>query len=101
MDDNKVRLKEKLNLETAKMAWRDLQTFFASGAVIYVSPKQDLLVVAEQLAADNAALFSQWLEEGTVATVSDAQALQWFETDAVLWSVVIKPYILVQETSES
>lgn len=101
MTENKVRLKEKLNLETARIAWRDLQTFFAGGAVICVSASQDLLEVAEQLAADNKDLFAEWLEEGSVAMVSDDQALRWFDADASLWSVVIKPYVLVQEPSDS
>lgn len=101
MTTNKVRLKDKLNLETARIAWRDLQTFFAGGSVIYVSPSQDLLEVAEQLAADNKDLFAQWLESGAVGMVSDEQALTWFDADVSLWSVVIKPYILVQESSDS
>lgn len=96
MSEDKVRLSEKLNLETAQIAWKDLQTFFAGGSVVYVKPGQDLILVAEQLAADNVTLFSEWMQQGIVAQVSDEQALKWFEEDALMWAVVIKPWVLVQ-----
>lgn len=94
--EDKVRLSEKLNLETAEIAWKDLQTFFAGGSVVYVEPGLDLILVAEQLAADNSALFAEWMAEGKVANVSDQQAQQWYESEAVMWAVVIKPWVLVQ-----
>lgn len=97
MSDDKVRLSEKLNLETAQIDWKSLQTFFASGSVIRVSPSLDLIVVAEQLAADNTPLFSEWLEADMVAPVSDVEAKDWFERDVTLWGVVIKPWVLVQD----
>lgn len=96
-EKSQVPLQQKLNLETAPIAWRDLQTFFASGAVIYVATTQDMLLVAEQLAADNAPLVKEWMEQGLVGQVTDEQALRWYEQDATLWSVVIKPWVLVQE----
>ncbi|WP_156491762.1 DUF2288 family protein, partial [Oleiphilus sp. HI0123] len=35
-----------------------------------------------------------------VAQVSDDQALAWYEADAELWTLVIKPWILVQAVSK-
>lgn len=96
MAEDKVRLSEKLNLETAEIAWKDLQTFFAGGSVVYVEPGLDLILVAEQLAADNSDLFAEWMAEGKVAKVTDLQAKAWYEADEVLWAVVIKPWVLVQ-----
>lgn len=96
MAEDKVRLSEKLNLETAEIAWKDLQTFFAGGSVVYVEPGLDLILVAEQLAADNSDLFAEWMAEGKVARVTDLQAKAWYEADEVLWAVVIKPWVLVQ-----
>lgn len=94
---DQVPLKHKLNLETARAPWRELQTFFASGMVLNVKEGLDLLLVGEQLAADNAPLVKEWLDSGQVAQVSDEQALAWFENDEELWTLVIKPWILVQE----
>ena len=90
-------LVSKLNLETAQIQWRELQTFFASGSVIFVGDSLDMLNVAEQLVADNTEQFSAWLEQGKVAPVSDQQALDWYDRDATVWGVVIKPWVLVQE----
>lgn len=89
-------LKTKLNLETATAPWRELQTFFAQGLVLNIAKELDLLTVGEQFAADNKALFEQWLSSGQVAQVSDEQALSWYEADATVWALVIKPWILVQ-----
>ena len=89
-------LKTKLNLETATAPWRELQTFFAQGLVLNIAKDLDLLSVGEQFAADNKALFEQWLASGQVAQVTDEQALNWYETDATVWALVIKPWILVQ-----
>ncbi len=95
-NDEQRRLTEKLNLETAKLPWQDLQTFFAGGSVIWVDNSLDLLTVGEQLAADNSLLLQQWMQLGKVAQVSDQQALDWHSGNHSLWTVVIKPWVLVQ-----
>lgn len=86
----------KVNLETARIAWKELQRFFASGAAIYVSDGLDLVEVAFQFSEDNKLQVERWLVQGQVARVSDAQALAWFEADAEMWAVVVSPYVLVQ-----
>lgn len=96
MPEGMVPLKTKLNLETATAPWRELQTFFAQGLVLNIDESLDLLTVGEQFAADNKALFEEWLSSGQVAQVSDEQAKNWFEQDATVWALVIKPWILVQ-----
>jgi len=97
MTEDLQNISSKLNLETAKAPWRELQPFFAQGLVLHVSSSLDLLMVAKQVAADNAPLFEQWLSAGNVEKVSDEQALTWFNKDDSLWTVVIKPWLLVQE----
>ncbi len=86
----------KVNLETARIAWRELQRYFAGGAAIYVSPELDLVEVAYQISADNKAQVQTWMEAGQVARVTDGQALEWYEADADMWAVVVSPYVLVQ-----
>lgn len=97
MAHKELPLVSKLNLETAQIPWRELQTFFANGSVLSVQSGLDLLVVAEQLVADNTEVFESWLQQGVVAKVSDDEALRWFNADTVVWGVVIKPWVLVQE----
>ncbi len=96
LPDGMVPLKTKLNLETATAPWRELQTFFAQGLVLNIHKELDLLTVGEQFAADNKALFEQWLASAQVAQVTDEQAMTWYESDATVWAMVIKPWILVQ-----
>jgi hypothetical protein len=90
-------LHAKLNLETAPITWKELERFFASGAVYFVAANLDMVDVAVQISQDNSAAVKAWLDAGELSAVSDAQALQWLEANATLWSVVVKPWILVQE----
>ena len=89
-------LRARLNRETARIAWKELLRFFAAGTVIAVSEELDLVEVAIQISNDNKALIEQWMIEKRVGKVSDAQAKGWLETDACLWAVVVRPWILVQ-----
>ena len=90
-------LHAKLNLETAQIEWKELQRFFATGAVFVVSESLDMVDVALKISEDDRAAVEAWLNDGQLAQVSDEQALRWFETDALLWSVVVKPWVLVQD----
>ncbi len=85
-----------MNLETAQIAWRELQVFFASGAAISVSPELDLVEVAFQISEDNAAQVAQWMASGQIGRVTDEQAKAWYAADALVWAVVARPYVLVQ-----
>jgi hypothetical protein len=88
--------REKVNLETSQIAWKELQRFFANGTAVYVAPELDLVEVAYQFSMDNKAQVEQWLQNNQLGLVSDQQALNWFEADAQVWCVVVKPWILVQ-----
>ncbi|BBL70431.1 DUF2288 domain-containing protein [Methylogaea oryzae] len=94
---NDALFRAKLNLETAQIAWKELQRYFASGLVLAVAPELDLVEVAAQMSADNKTAMEQWLASGAVAKVSDRQAAGWYEADAQLWAVVVRPWILVQD----
>ena len=48
MNDEAEIEKAKLNLETAQVAWTELQRFFAQGSVIRVDSSLDLIEVAHQ-----------------------------------------------------
>ena len=93
-------LRTSLNRETARIAWKDLLRFFAAGAVIAVDEELDLVEVAIQISNDSKALIEQWMIEKRVGKVSDAQARGWLKTDATLWAVVVRPWILVQQITE-
>lgn len=89
--------KEKVNLETSQIAWKELQRFFAAGTAVFVASDLDLVDVAYQFSVDNKDQVALWLQHNQVALVSDRQALDWLEADADVWAVVVKPWILVQQ----
>ncbi|MFA5825267.1 MAG: DUF2288 domain-containing protein [Gallionellaceae bacterium] len=93
-------LRTKVNLETARIAWKELQRFFASGSAISVTADLDLVEVAFQISEDNKKQVAQWLSGGKIGPVTDAQALIWYEADADVWAVVVSPYVLVQEVKD-
>ncbi|MCM0613586.1 DUF2288 domain-containing protein [Marinobacter sediminum] len=92
-------LKEKLNLETSRIHWHDLQTYFARGQVVRVAPELDLLEVATELAADNKERFDQWMQQSKVGDIAPEIAQDWYDRNAELWAVVIAPWVLVQDRS--
>ena len=86
----------KLNRETGKISWLELEKHFASGNVVYVAPGLDLIEVAYQVSRDNKAAVEGWLQAQQLAPASDVQAAQWHEQKAELWVVVVAPLVLVQ-----
>lgn len=90
----------KINLETAQIHWHELQRFFASGMAIAVDPSLDLTQVAGIVAQDNAAQLKDWMDKGLVDNVKDQQAQDWYEQDALVWAVVIRPWVLVQNITQ-
>lgn len=89
----------KINLETAQIRWHELQRFFATSNAIAVDETLDLLKVAGIIARDEAAQLKAWMAAGLVDAVKDQQAQLWYDEDAVVWAVVIKPWVLVQPLS--
>jgi len=92
-------LKERLNLETAKIGWHELQRYYAAGNVVVVDHSLDLFIVAEALIEDNAPLIHQWMKAGKVSGPTTEQAQDWYDAEAMFWAVVIAPWVLIQPSS--
>ena len=89
-------LRQEINEQTAQMRWSELERFFASGKLISVAPELDLVDVGARIAADDKASVQEWMAAGLLYRTTDTQASDWMENDALLWVVVVKPWILVQ-----
>jgi hypothetical protein len=85
-----------VNQETSKIAWKELQRFFAAGMALAVAEDLDLVEVAFQVSEDNATQIREWMAAGKFGKVSDEQAGTWFERDELVWAVVVSPWVLVQ-----
>lgn len=94
---NEHQLTSELLAETAQISWRELQRFFASGHAIAVDNSLDLIYVATQITKDNAEQIKVWMDAALVDAVKDSQAKTWYEQDTVVWALVIKPWVLVQQ----
>ena len=96
-DGAQTLLRAKLLGETATAPWRELQRFFAQGVVVWVAPGLDLIEVGLAMSNDRADLLRAWLAGGQAALATDRQARDWLAADAHLWTLVVRPWILVQE----
>ncbi len=62
-----------------------------------VSAELDLVDVAYALEQDEVERVEQWTRRNQMGPVTDDQARAWVDSEALLWSVVVKPWVLVQQ----
>lgn len=92
------REKAKIVGETAKAPWKELERFYAQGLLILVDNSLDLIETSFAISSDNAMQVSQWMESGLLKRIFDEQAIAWENNNVDVWTVVIKPWILVQDS---
>jgi hypothetical protein len=90
-------MRAQLNTETAKADWAELHPFFAKGQLILVATQLDLVEVAAHIATDNADHIHTWMTSGQLVKLDDDTALDWEQRKPAIWTVVVAPWILVQE----
>jgi hypothetical protein len=100
MDEQEQIERARINAETARIVWPELQRFFALGHAVAVAPHLDLVEVAYQISCDNKTQMEQWIKDGDIGVVADTQAIEWLALDALMWSVVVRPWVLVQPVLE-
>ncbi len=93
--------KAKINLETAPIEWPALERFFAQGSLIEVHPNLDLVDIAYKIAHDDLTAIKPLQAKGWVQALPTAQAKHWQTTEPLLWAVVVRPLVLVQEQKKS
>ena len=91
----------KIVSETAKIPWLELQRFFAAGKVMSVAAELDLVDVAYAFQLDDIEQVKTWTESLQVSLVNDDRAKHWVASEAMLWAVVVKPWVLVQTITDS
>ena len=87
----------KLLAETAKIAWPELERFFARGMLLRVARDLDLVTVAAAIAEDDSTRVSQWLAAGLGQRMQAETAVDFAARDPELWAVVVSPWVCVQE----
>ena len=86
----------RINMETAKISWKELERFFAAGRLISVIDSVDMIKVAQLMEKDDAKAIKEMLDKREIERLSDEKAKVWADTNPTLWAVVVKPWILVQ-----
>ena len=97
MDELETDLRSKLNSETAKIGWSELERHFARGVVVAVAPELDLVEVAFAMANDDKTALNGWLQSQQVTRASEEQALDWVARQPTFWAVVVAPWVVIQE----
>jgi hypothetical protein len=100
MADSREELRIRLNGETAKVSWPELEKHFARGAVIKVSQDLDLIEVASRIIEDDKAVVADWMEKGLVRHPRMEDAQDWVNRQPVFWAVVTAPWVLIQEVRQ-
>lgn len=100
MSESDALLRVKLNAETGRLVWRELERHFARGVVILVAPGLDLVEVALQISRDNKDQVAAWLQAGQVRRADSEDARSWHQDRSRFWAVVVAPWVLVQEIRE-
>ncbi len=97
-DTDELRIR--LNAETGKLAWQELERFFARGVVIVAAPELDLVEVAARMVEDDSAAIQRWIGEGRLARADEHHARAWSVRAPTFWAVVAAPWVLVQEVAD-
>jgi hypothetical protein len=95
---NSDELRAKLNGETGRLSWSELQRHFARGAVLAVAAELDLVEVAARIAEDDQVAVKGWMDAGRLVRATDSHARVWaaVSDEPALWAVVVAPWVLVQ-----
>jgi len=93
------REKAKIVGETAKAPWKELERFYAQGILILVSDTLDLVDVGFAISSDDSEQVKQWMESSLLLRNFDQQAIQWEKDNSEVWTVVIRPWVLIQDTN--
>lgn len=82
--------------ETARIAWSELEPFFAKGVVLHVAPDLNLVEVAYAVAQDDKTKVAHWMNLQQLGRLEVPQAEVWQHSQH-LWAVVVAPWVMVQE----
>lgn len=98
MSEQEQNLRSKLESEIGPADWKVIRPHFLRGAIIIVSPDLDLINVAVKVAEDDTTTIKDWIEEGKLTKPFPEDAKKWEEESKELNSLVVDPFVLVQDS---
>ena len=97
MNEQRPSVYDLLNAQTGKAQWYELEKHFARGVLLWVDRSLDLIEVAGRLVQDHSETVNELRQAGLLCRVRDDDALRWQKADTVFWTVVVAPWVLIQE----
>ncbi|MGB3300828.1 MAG: DUF2288 domain-containing protein [Phormidesmis sp.] len=93
-----------LHAELANMIgpvqWQWLEPQLKRDAVVIVNPHLDLAEVGVAVATDNAQAVEHWITEQLITKPNAQQLTRWRQDNKRFASLIVQPYVLVQDTLE-
>ncbi len=93
----RAEARARLNAETGRLSWPELERHFARGVVIKVVPGVDLVDVALAVSEDDKERVEAWMKAAQVCHPTMDDAKGWVERQPEFWAVVVAPWVLIQE----
>lgn len=95
-DNQELSTKQRLNQETAKISWKELELFFAKGNLLCVSKGEDLVTTAEQIIHNEKDKIENLIKKDKITFATPEWVTQNCQPETQLWAVVVAPYVLCQ-----
>ena len=92
-----TELRKKLESESGYLTWQELEKHFARGAIRVISKDSDLIEMAIDIAQNNTDKIASALANNIIYEPNNSQALNWQQQNSTFQSVVVAPFVLIQE----
>ena len=86
----------KLNGETAIVAWKEIERFFAKGDLLLIEQGVDLINCAADMSLDNKDEIGRLIKDEKIKAMSLEFVKANCQPETEFWTVVVAPYILAQ-----
>jgi hypothetical protein len=96
LNEANLSIAEKLNLETAVVAWKEIERFFARGNLLQVEPGCDLINVAQAIAENDATKIESLIGQNKIAFATIEWVKAHCQAETQLWTLVVAPYVICQ-----
>ena len=93
-------LRKTLESESGYLNWQELEKHFARGAIRVVAKGSDLIETAIDIAQNNTDKISIALANNSIFEPSSNQAINWQQHNSNFFSVVVAPFVLIQESQK-
>ncbi len=91
-----ITLKQKLNFETARISWKEIETFFAKGVLLQIEAGEDLVNTADLIASNNVKEIENLILNKKIAFATPEWVKKNCLPNTELWTVVVAPYVVCQ-----